>query len=352
MFAMTVHSPLISSLPPSCHEIVDFDLVTLDGKLILVGSPGQDRRACTWDPASDRWTHHELDIVDERFPLTDLTAIGAAVVDGRIVIGGGGDHQGFAMWDLETGKVRLSAQEGGTGSVVRADFGDRSILLVGFVGTWGVQLWDPSGAEPEDWGDGDGDLDDQDDSVTEPEQPSPYDSLVDIEELECRSGASSAAAAGLLAGRPVVVAGGRDGGVLVWGIEEERHLVEFDDLEEKPTEFALASVDGRMWVVAAGGQSIVLGDPESSGWGEPFTVPGGEIRCLTAGTVYGRAFAATGAMDGTICVWDLAERRLLDRPLQGHGSEVFGLRVADLDSRPVIISSAHNDSVHLWEFPS
>ncbi|MFI7232890.1 hypothetical protein ACIBO5_57755 [Nonomuraea angiospora] len=37
---------------------------------------------------------------------------------------------------------------------------------------------------------------------------------------------------------------------------------------------------------------------------------------------------------GTICVWDLAERRLLGQPLQGHSSEVFGLRVADLDSRP------------------
>ncbi|MEV0390178.1 WD40 repeat domain-containing protein [Nonomuraea sp. NPDC050643] len=348
---MTVRSPLISSLPPSCHEIMDFDLVTLDGRLILVGSPGMDRLACTWDPARDRWTQFELDVPDEDFPRADLAALGAAVVKGRIVIGGGGDHQGFAMWDLETGKVRLSAQEGGMASVVRADFGDRSRLLVGFVGTWGVELWDPSVAEPKDRDDGDGDLDDEDDSVTEPEQPSPYDSVVDIEELECQSRASSAAAAGLWAGRPVVVAGGRDGGVLVWDIEEERHLVEFDDLDEEPTEFALASVDGRMRVVAAGGQSLVLGDPESSQWGEPFTVPGGEVSCLTAGTVYGRAFAVTGARDGTICVWDLAERRLLGQPLQGHGSEVFGLRVADLGSRPVIISSAHNDSVHLWEFP-
>ncbi|MGY0061294.1 hypothetical protein ACWY4P_32945 [Streptomyces sp. LZ34] len=348
---MSVHSPLISSLPPSCHHIVDFDLVTLDGRLILVGSPDRDRRACTWDPASDRWTQFELDVPDEDFPRTDLTALGAAVVDGRIVIGGGGDHQGFAMWDLETGKVRLSAQEGGLASVVRADFGDRSRLLVGFAGTWGVELWDPSVAEPEDGHDDDADLDDEDDSVTEPEQPSPYDSLVDIQELECQSGASSAAAAGLLAGRPVVVAGGRHGGVLVWDIEEERHLAKFDDLDETLTEFALASVDRRVRVVAAGGQSLVLGDPESNEWSEPLTVPGDEISCLTAGTVHGRLFAVTGARDGSICVWDLAERRLLGQPLQGHSSEVFGLRVADLDSRPVIISSAHCDSVHLWEFP-
>ena len=235
------------------------------------------------------------------------------------------------MWDLETGKVRLSAQEGGLASVVRADFGDRSRLLVGFAGTWGVELWDPS--------------------VAESDQPSPYDSLVDTDELECQSRAGSAATAGLWAGRPVVVAGGRDGGVLVWDIEEERHVAKFDDLDETPTDFALASVDGHMQVVAAGGQSLVLGDPESNEWGESLTVPGDEISCLTAGTVHGRPFAVTGAGDGTICVWDLAERRLLGQPLQGHSSEVFGLRVADLDSRPVIISSAHNDAVHLWEFP-
>ncbi|MEV5891492.1 WD40 repeat domain-containing protein [Nonomuraea fuscirosea] len=343
---MSVHSSLLSSQPPSPYHIIDFDLVTLNGRLILVGSPDRDRLACTWDPASHRWTQYELDIPDEEFPYTELTSIGAAVVDGRIVIGGGGDHQGFAMWDLETGKVRLSAQEGGTSSVVRADFGDRSRLLVGFSGT-GVELWDPSVAEPED----DLEDEDEDDSVTEPERPSPYDSLVNIAELACKSRASSAAAAGLLAGRPVVVAGGRDGGVLVWDIEEERHLAKFDDLDETPTEFALAPVDGRKRVVAAGGQSLVLGDPESNEWGEPLTVPGDEISCLTAGTVHGRPFAVTGARDGTICVWDLAEQRLLGQSLRGHSSEVFGLRVADLDSRPMIISSAHCDSVRLWEFP-
>ncbi|ADD45378.1 WD40 repeat domain-containing protein [Stackebrandtia nassauensis] len=277
-------TPLISSLPASCDHIVDFDLVTVGGRVLLVGSPDRDRLVCTWDPASDRWTRYELDVPAEEFPHTELTSLGAAVVDGRIVIGGGGDHQGFV-------------------------------------------LWDPSDAGPED------------------------DSVVDIEELECRSGTSSAAAAGLWTGRPVVVAGGSDGGVLVWDIEEERPLAEFDDLDEELTEFALASVDGRTRVVAAGENSVVLGDLESSEWGERMTVPGGEISCLTAATVHGRPFAVTGASDGTIRVWDLAGCRLLGQP-QGHNSEVFGVRIADLDSRPVLISSAHRDPVHLWEFPS
>ncbi|MFG3708940.1 hypothetical protein ACGF7U_30010 [Micromonospora sp. NPDC047670] len=348
---MSTHSLLISGLPPNCHEIVDFDLVTLDGRLIVVGSPRKDRLACTWDPARDRWATFELDVPDENFPLTDLTAVGAATVDGRIVIGGGGEHQGFAMWDLAAGRVRLGAQEGGTASTVRADFGDRSRLLVGFAGTWGVELWDPSVAEPQDWHD-DGDPDDEDAPATGPEQPSPYDSLVSIEDLACQSRASSAAAAGLWAGRPVVVAGGRHGGVLVWDVEAERHLAAFGDLDETPTEFALATVEGRTRVVAAGGQSLALGDPASNEWDEPLTVPGDEISCLTAGSVRGRPCAVTGARDGTVCVWDLAERRLLGRPFQGHRGRVFGLRVAGLDSRPVIISSAHCDPVHLWDFPS
>ncbi|MEV5894637.1 hypothetical protein [Nonomuraea fuscirosea] len=343
MFAVTGHSPLITSLPPSGHEIMDFDLVTLGGQLILVAAAaGYHVDVCTWDPVSDGWAEYKLDgpAFDNDHP--DIAVIGAAVVGGRIIVGGGGDHQGFAIWDLETGKVRLendASFQGSTNSTVRADLGGRSVFVVGYPG--GVDLVDPRVTDSDGAGE---DLD--------PEQPSPYHSPVEIEELECRSGASSAAAAGLLAGRPVVVAGGRHGGVLVWDIEEERHLARFDDLDETPTEFALAPVDGRMRVVAAGGQSLVLGDPESNEWSEPLTVPGDEVSCLTAGTVYGRPFAVTGARDGTICVWDLAERRLLGQPLQGHSSEVFGLRMADLDSRPVIISSAHCDSVHLWEFPS
>ncbi|WP_330358829.1 hypothetical protein [Streptomyces chartreusis] len=343
MVAMTVHSPLITSLPPSRHEIMDFDLVTRAGKLTLVAAAlGYHVDVCTWDPVSDRWTDYKLDAPAFDNDHPDLAVIGAAVVDGRIVVGGGGDHHGFATWDLKTGKVRLendASLQGSTNSAVRADFGGRSVFVVGHQD--GVDLVDPRMTESDEGGED-----------SDPEKPSPYGPLVDIEELECWSGASSAAAAGLWTGRPAVVARGRHGGVLVWDIEEGRHLAKLCDLGETLTEFALAPVDGRMRVVAAGGQSLVLGDSDSNDWGASFTVPGDEVSCLTAGTVHGRPLAVTGARDGTICVWDLTERRLLGQPLRGHGSEVLGLRMADLDSRPVIISSAHGDSVHLWEFLS
>src|SRR6476620_1925499 len=123
---------IIVSSPPR-GQIHDFDLVVLDGRLLFVGTHDISRHACTWDPATDLWTEYPLDNpwVDWDGDYTELTALGAAIVAGRIVIGGGGDHQGFAMWDLKSGKVRLSAQEGGVDSTARADFRGRPMLVVG-----------------------------------------------------------------------------------------------------------------------------------------------------------------------------------------------------------------------------
>ncbi|MFC4015081.1 WD40 repeat domain-containing protein [Nonomuraea purpurea] len=337
---MSASSAIIVSSPPT-GRIRDFDLVVRDGRLLVVGTPDRSHLACTWDPATDLWTEHRLGnpwLEETDGDYTELYTLGAAVVDGRIVIGGGGDHQGFAMWDLESGKVRLSAQDGGVGSVVRADFGARSLLVVGFNGTWAFELWDPSAAE----------RDDDDDS----DRPSPYDLLVEVEELCSKSYASSAVAAGMLGERPVVVADSWEGGVLVWDIDEQRSLAEFDELDEEPHDFAMAAVDGRTHVVAAGRRYLVLGDPETGEWAEPLIVPGDEISCLDAGTVNGRAIAVTGAGDGAIHVWDLAGRQPLGEPFLGHGGEVYGVRMTELDDRPVVISAAHDGSVRVWELPS
>ncbi|MGP3991765.1 hypothetical protein [Streptomyces sp. 3N207] len=296
---------------------------------------------------------YELDAPDED-EGTELTSLCAAVVDGRIVIGGGGEHQGFAMWDLTTGRVRLSPQEYSTSSAVRADFGGYSKFVVAS-NYMEVELWDPSLAEPDD----DGNEGDED----KPEQPSPHDSLVNIR-MECQSRASSAAAAGLLDGHPVVVGGHPSGVVALWDVQG-KPLAEFDSLDRLAgsedsdrfpgatlTDFALASVDGRTQVVAAGLQRLLVGDPRSGEWGEELTVPGDEIVCLDADTVHGVPVAVTGAEDGTICVWDLAEHRMLGRPFQKYDAEVFEVRLAELHGRPVVISSAKCSSVDVWEIPS
>ncbi|MFC7327912.1 hypothetical protein [Marinactinospora rubrisoli] len=350
---MTGRRSIIVSSPPR-GAIRDFDLVTLDGRRLLVGTHDVSRHACTWDPATDQWTEYPLDnpwIEEGDGDYTELAALGAAVVDGRIVIGGGGDHQGFAMWDLWSGKVRLSAQDGGVHSVVGADFGGRSVLIAGFPGTWSLELWDTSVAEDHE----DDEQDEQDDEApgngSGPDRPSPYDLLVSVEELCSRSYASSAVAAGLLGDRPVVVASGWKGGVFVWDTDEQRPLAQFADLGETPSDFALVTVEGRARVVAASGRSLLVGDPETGEWAEPLSVPGGNVSCLDAGSMPDRPVAVTGAEDGTVCVWDLARCRLLGEPFREYRSEVYGVRLTELDGRPVVIGTAHVDDVRVWEVP-
>jgi WD40 repeat protein len=329
-----------SILTGSCPfgRVYDFDLVVLDGRLLLVGTHDYDRRVCTWDPARDRWTEYSLDspwYFKDEGESTELTSLGAAVVDGRVVIGGGGDHQGFAQWDLETGAVRLFAQDGGVASTTAVDFGGRTLFVFGGTSETAVQVWEPTVARP-------GESDDPGD------QPFPRIFRIEVWDLCARSLTGSAVGAGMVEDRPVVVAGGRRGGVLVWDVDDDRLTARFDVSGEKPSVFALATVDGRSHVVAGGGKRLMLGDPGTGEWNESFTVPGGEVSCLTAAEVHGRPIAVTGAEDGTVCVWDLAERRLVGRPLSAHPYGVNGVAVSELEGRPVIISNSRVDAVRVW----
>ena len=191
---------------------MDFDLIVHEGRLLLVGSPDRSHLACTWDPASDRWTEYRLENAEDAGDYTELASLAAAVVDGRIVIGGGGDHHGFAMWELESGKVRSSAWEGGVWSAVRAEWGGRPMFVVGGSSNTNVELWDPSLTEANDDG-----------AVTRP-----LEGMVEVGDLFASSGASSAVAVGTLGGRPMLIANAHAGGAVVWDVEDQRPLVEFD----------------------------------------------------------------------------------------------------------------------------
>ena len=63
-------------------------VVDRDGHLLVIGT--DQHRAFSWDPTTDQWAEHRLDVPSREFPFVELSQISAAVVDGRIVVGGGG----------------------------------------------------------------------------------------------------------------------------------------------------------------------------------------------------------------------------------------------------------------------
>ena len=88
-----------------------------------------------------------------------------------------------------------------------------------------------------------------------------------------------------------------------------------------------------------------VSDADAPVWADPVTVPGADVTCLDAAVVDGRAVAATGGEDGMVCLWDVAEGRILGEPNPAHGSEftyakaVSAVRFTELRGRPVVIGA-------------
>ncbi|WP_329235513.1 hypothetical protein OG417_29840 [Actinoallomurus sp. NBC_01490] len=340
---------VLTSRAPSGLQIVDFDLVDRDGHVLVIGT---DRyQAFSWDPMTDQWTEHRLDVPSREFAQVELLRICAAAVDGRIVIGGGGDHQDFAQWDLETGAVLQGADGGSPSSARTATLGGRTLFVIGYTGP-AVEVQSPAKHH------------DPDDDLLDSEEPE-EDEDDDIYFLTTELESGESVAAGTLWGRPVIAASGEDGGVIVWDIDEDCPVAELDEPDgiddETLGHFALAALEDRGFLAAAWGRVLAVcdvSDADASVWAEPIIVPGGEIECLDAGVVGGRVVAATGGEDGTLCLWDLADRRLLAEPNTAHvrgkrdaPSEVFAVRFAELNDRPAAITAGRDGTVRVWDLP-
>jgi WD40 repeat protein len=104
---MFAASSLIVSSPPS-GTIDDFDLVTLDNRLMLVGTPGRYNEACVWDPMVDQWTEHRLDGDPEMsewgeplsVPGERISCLDSGTVDGRPIAVTGAEDGAICVWDL------------------------------------------------------------------------------------------------------------------------------------------------------------------------------------------------------------------------------------------------------------
>ncbi|WP_326808366.1 WD40 repeat domain-containing protein [Streptomyces sp. NBC_01775] len=309
--------------------LIDFDTVVLNGRMLVVGTDGG--RIFTWDSLNDRWTTHGFAPGDEQTGPRDITAIAAAAVDGRIVLGGGEYLLAFAQWELD-GRLRRGprGQDGGVSAVSTVEHGDRTLFVSGGTGP-SVHLWDARTTEP-------------------------Y-AAIWHELEEC-----GRVAVGTWRDR-LVVAGTKDNRFRIWDVDAGGSLAEFDspesqfcdhpddevaehfaDPEEGLTYFGLAT-----YLVAAGDQAFVIRDLDADGWYEPLTIPGGTVTCLDAGHVDGRPVAVTGGDDGTVCVWDLENRHLLSEPFTDHLEEVSAVRLARLEGRPVAVSASADATVRVRE---
>lgn len=336
---------VLSSQIPS-GVIDDFDLVTVDGRLLLCAGDGSG--GWTWEPSKDRWTQYRLDLpyspADFRamvghFPTEDdhgyrLYSVCAAVVDGRIVIGGGNYEEPFAQWDLASGAVRAHARptHGGTGKTTTVWLNGRPFFISCGADTY---LWDVEHTD------------------AEPVQ------------LHGDRDTVAGVAAGTLNGRPVVVFGDDgDDRIVVWDVDTQSVFREFP-CPVPVADVGLAVLDGRTRVVAAGEDRVVLGDPDTGAWewegpiDEDSTEFDEEnekeeeensISCMDVGVVGGRPVAVTGSEDGRVCVWSLEERRLVQGPFTpGHDGEVNAVRIADLDGRTVAVTAGQDDRVLVWD---
>ncbi|MEO3805294.1 WD40 repeat domain-containing protein [Nonomuraea sp. B1E8] len=346
-------APILSSQLPA-GRLWDLDLVTIDGRLLVVCAV--EPPAWVWEPSKDRWTQYRLDMPyrsdDFRALVGHLptnndkdaglfTRVCAAVVDGRIVVGGAEYRESFAQWDLASGAVRVHARlnHGGTGKVATVRLNGRPFFISCSDRTY---MWDAAHTDTN--------------GATDVEPAVLYGDRDTVTGI----------AAGTLNGRPVVIFGSCDDSVVVWGVDTQSVVREFP-CPLPVADVGLATVDGRLRMVAAGGDRVILGDPDTGAWEWEGPIDEDSIEfdtefdeenegekensvsCMDVGVVGGRPVAVTGSEDGRVCVWSLAERRLVHGPFdEHHGREVVGVRVADWDGRTVAITAGEDGRVLVW----
>ncbi len=270
-----------------------------------------------------------------------LSALGALVVDGRIVVGGGSKNQRFAQWDLDSGAVRAFADNHyfAVDTVGTLELPGRSLFLTSPANE-AVHVWDAT-----DIGNG----------HPAKEHNVRYD---------------RGTAPGVLDGRPVLVAYDGDYGCNgVWDLDVGLPSVKFDrELETEKgeewlTSFGLAQVGGRPLVVAAGAfGSVAPVDIDRGAWGEPLA--GNEPLeeetdiMVAVSAADGSPIAVTCTYDpypaplftSTMRAWDLEQGHALGSPVAAHeGGGALGVQFTELDGRSVAITVGRNDaSVRVW----
>ncbi|WP_157878632.1 WD40 repeat domain-containing protein [Streptomyces chattanoogensis] len=321
---------ILSSSAPGKPRIDGLAVVDVDGAPLVM---------CTgfytlwrWAPLQDEWQERPLEYAFAEDPLAaeypdaknDIDSVAVAVSDGRVVVAAGGDGQGAAIWDLDSGELLRGTTYGEPYvSSIATVKGEGPPLFVASSGVHrdGVRVWGLSGEE------------------------SP---------VELDAGSIWGLATASIDGRSLVVGGG-DEGVMVWNAANGEQVASFyvDD-EERAYAVALSQLDGRPVVVAGtdSGKMYVFdlsGDEDDDPIHEPSTGHEGGINALDVAMVGDRAVAVTGGEDGTVRIWDLAGGRQVGPPLTGHNGSVEAVVVTRMQDRSVALTAGRDGVVCIWD---
>ncbi|HZE40021.1 MAG TPA: hypothetical protein VE172_14540 [Stackebrandtia sp.] len=325
-------NPLATAAIPSDSPIMDFDVV-VDNGCPLVVCADFSSRVFSWDPVADVWREHHVDNPwEDEYDFIELTAIAATVVDGRVLIGGGGDHQSFAQWDLRSGAVRQRANpmESGVQSAAVVEW-DRGVEGPVFLSA--------------------------DSSFPPRHKLFAAGRDADPRELAANHDGVGRHAAGMLGDTPVLLTDSRGDSAIVWDAATCTPHAKFWDGPPFRS-LGLITVDGQQCVVGVADSSppvIHIGDPATESWVASFpeldlehaTDDAPDLESTYIGYLGDRPIAAVGMEDGTVTVWDLAARAVA-ASWAGHDREVFAIDVADLGDGPVLITAGRDRCLKLW----
>ncbi|WBB57790.1 hypothetical protein O7599_19085 [Streptomyces sp. WMMC500] len=331
---------ILSSSVPGESRIDDLAVVDVDGAPLVVCAGYSS--LWTWAPVPDEWRERPLAYAFAGDPLAaeypdaqnDVDSVAVAVSEGRLVVAAGGDEQGAAIWDLDSGELlRGTTYNEPYVSSLATVKGEGPPLFAASSGVhWdGVRVWGPSGEESE---------------------------------VELDAGPVWGLATAHLDGCALVAGGGEEG-VEVWDAENGEQVASFYvDEEERAYAVAFSRLDGRPVVVAGTDQGKVYvfdlsGDGDGDGDGgwdgdedplhEPFTGHEGGINALDVAVAGDRAVAVTAGEDGTVRIWDLAGGGQVGPPLTGHKWSVEAVVVTTMQERTVAVSADRDGVVRVWD---
>ncbi|MEW9550692.1 hypothetical protein [Nonomuraea sp. NPDC050783] len=309
---------------------MDFTLVETGGGPLVVCADSGYGGVWTWDPLRDVWQERPLafacagDPLAARYPHADndLRSVAAVMSAGRVVLAAGGDEQGVAFWDLESGELIRGAR-----------FDDPYLAAVTEVRGEGPPLFVTATQYAEEilvWG---------------PSAEAPVELLNEIGPVACL-------AASHAPGFSLAAAGGADEGIAVWDLSADGEVRTFDTEGERVLAVSLAGPAGDPLLVAGVEEEIhVWGLADAHGDDAPrdrLTGHEGAVEAVDTAVIGERALAVSGGADGTVRLWDLATGTQLGDPLVGHEGGVETVRIAVLHGRHVALSAGRDSRINVW----